>query len=83
MTEAVADERPNAAIVDDTGEGRTWARALRRLDGVAHVPLLILGAEGGGLLARLRRRDADTMAKPFEELAIQQWLARRLGLPLA
>jgi hypothetical protein len=82
MAEAVADERPNAAIVDDTGEGWAWARSLRRLDGVAHVPLLLLGEQGGGLLARLRRRDADTMAKPFEELALQQWLARRLGLPL-
>jgi CheY-like chemotaxis protein len=82
MAAAVARERPRAAIVDDTGEGWSRARSLRRLPGVAHVPLLVLGSAEAGLLARLVRPRSDTLPKPFDELALQEWLARRLGLPI-
>jgi CheY-like chemotaxis protein len=82
----LAGERPQAVVVDADLEGDAWAtvRALRQVDGLAHVPILVLGAaepRGFGL-GRWTRPRADTMTKPFDELELQQWLARRLGRPL-
>lgn len=81
----VAAERPQAMVVDVEVEGDGWTtvRALRRADGLAHVPLLVLGAAALGPFTRWRRPRADTMTKPFDELELQQWLAHRLGRPLA
>jgi CheY-like chemotaxis protein len=81
----VAVERPRAIVVDVEVETDGWAivRALRRHEGLTHVPLLMLGAEPGGALTRWRRPRADTMRKPFDELALQDWLVRRLRRPLA
>jgi CheY-like chemotaxis protein len=81
---AAAAERPKAIVVDAARGGEGWetARALRRVEGLAHVPLLVLGEDQASLLGRWRRPRADTMRKPFDELELQQWLTRRLGRPL-
>lgn len=81
---AVAEERPLAVVVDADGDGWAVVRTLRRTEGLAHVPMLVLGAEAaGGVLERWRRPRADVMAKPFEELELQEWLTRRLVRALA
>ncbi|MBA2668076.1 MAG: DUF4388 domain-containing protein [Trueperaceae bacterium] len=80
---AVAVERPQALLLDVATDGDAWSlvRSLRRLDGLGHVPVLVLGAGAGGPLGRWLRPRADTMTKPFDELELQAWLARRLGRP--
>jgi CheY-like chemotaxis protein len=81
---SVAAQRPKAIVVDVSLTPDAWStvRSVRQVDGLAHVPLLVLGADAGGVLARWRRARSDTMEKPFDELELQQWLMRRLGRAL-
>jgi CheY-like chemotaxis protein len=76
-------ERPAAIVLDVDGGGWPAVRDLRGVDGLGHVPLLVIGESDGGPLVRWRRPRADVMDKPFDELEVQQWLGRRLGRPLA
>lgn len=79
-------KRPHALVVDDEqGEGWQFVREVRRLPGQAHLPVLVLTHEpqGAGLLSRLRRPKAYTLAKPFEEIEVQQIVTQMLGRPLA
>lgn len=76
-------ERPKAIVVDEDDGSWPTVRGLRDVDGLAHVPLLVLSERPATRWTRWRRPRADEMAKPFDELELQQWLGRRLGRPVA
>lgn len=83
--ESLAAQHPRALVLDEA-EDEAWelVRELRRMPGQAHLPVVMLVDEEppGGVLARMRRPKAHTLAKPFHEIEFQQLLARLLGRPL-
>ena len=82
----IEEEHPRALVIDEAEEaGWELVRERRRLPGQAHLPVVMLTDEepGGGVLARMRRPKAHTLAKPFHEIEFQQLLGRLLGRPLA
>lgn len=77
--------RPHVLLVDDRdGSGWAWLRRVRETPGRGHLPALVLEdpADRGGLLARWRRPKAETMDRPFDELDLQQRVARLAGRKL-
>lgn len=82
----LADNHPRAIVVDDH-DGSAWqfVRELRRLPGKSHLPVVVLTAPGteSGMLAKIRRPKALTLAKPFSELEFQQLITRMVGSPVA
>jgi hypothetical protein len=78
----LAEHHPRAVLVDEQG-GPAWqfVRDLRRLPGKSHLPAVVLTPPGAdaGVLAKMRRPRALTLAKPFSELAFQQLLSRMVG----
>lgn len=81
----LGEEHPRALVLDEAEAG-AWdlVRELRRLPGQAHLPVVMLTGEApaGGVLARMRRPKAQSLAKPFHEIEFQQLLGRLLGRPL-
>lgn len=83
---AVLDEaRPSVLVVDDReGEGWETIRLLRRIPGRRHLPAVVLsGSDRDGWFARLRRPRAEVLPRPFDELQLQELVARLAGRPLA
>jgi len=82
---ALYSVRPNVLLVDDRG-GDGWAlvREVRGAPGIAHLPALVLTdpRESTGPLARWRRPKADVLPRPFDELELQQRVAKLAGRKL-
>lgn len=83
-TEAAIDtHHPSAMVVDDDAKGSAWSlvKDLRKRPAHAHMQVLILVDEAprSGLFRRLPR--ADTLAKPFHELRLQELVSRLVGRP--
>lgn len=80
---AVEEHHPKALVLDDD-DGNAWevVRELRRNSAHGHLPVLLLVAKRprGTIFRPLPR--ADTLLKPFEELALQQQVGRLLGRAL-
>ncbi len=80
---AIETHHPKALVLDDN-DGNAWevVRELRRNSAHGHLPVLLLVAKQprGTIFRPLPR--ADTMLKPFEELALQQQVGRLLGRSL-
>ncbi len=71
---------PRAVIVDDDGDGWHNAAALRAEPGFAHLPMLLLTNTRGSVGWRFwRRPKVDVLARPFDELALLEWLDRWLA----
>ncbi len=88
---AVQERRPKALVLYDgegkgetKGEASAWplVRALRQHAGLKHLPAVVLSAEEGGLVRRLRRPKATVLENPFAELELQQSVTRLLGRSL-
>lgn len=79
---AIDHVRPHALVVDARSSD-AWAflRRLRETPGRAHLPALVLEDEAAtvGWFGRWRRPKADTMSYPFDELELQQTVARLAG----
>lgn len=72
--------RPRAVIVDDDGDGWQNAAALRAEPGFAHLPMVLLTNTRGSVGWRFwRRPKVDVLARPFDELALLEWLERWLA----
>lgn len=82
---ALLEAHPRLVVVDDRhGEGWDFVRTLRRTRGRSHLPALVVCDDPvGGPLARWRRPRATTLARPFDEAALQQAVGRLLGRPAA
>lgn len=82
----LAENHPRALVVDDH-DGSAWQflREVRRLPGKSHLPVVVLTPPGTdmGVLAKMRRPRALTLAKPFRELEFQQLVNRMVGAPTA
>ena len=78
--DAAARVRPRAVIVDDDGDGWHNAAALRAEPGFAHLPMVLLTNTRGSVGWRFwRRPKVDVLARPFDELALLEWLDRWLA----
>jgi CheY-like chemotaxis protein/transcription initiation factor IIE alpha subunit len=81
----VQRHRPSALVLDDDSEqGYAFVRDLRKQPGQSHLPVVMLLSREvpGGLLSRLRRPKVHTLAKPFQELELQQAVTQLIGRSL-
>lgn len=74
--------RPRVIVIDGRSTAAwPFVRRLRDASGRGHLPVLVLedDDERAGLFGRWRRRKADTMAFPFDELELQRTVSRMAG----
>ena len=80
IDDGIAKHHPSALVLDDEA-GAAWERVrdLRKNPAHGHLPVLVLVDEfpRSGPFRRLPR--ADTLVKPFHELALQQHVSRLVG----
>ncbi len=76
---AAAAVRPHALLIDDDGTGWGSVGTLRSEPGLTHLPMLLMTNDSGHVgWRRWRRPKVDVMARPFDELALLEWLERWL-----
>lgn len=78
-------QHPRAIVLDDESEnGWSFVRELRRLPAQGHLPILMLQTSepSGGFFSRLRRPKALALKKPFHELEFQQVVTQMVGRSL-
>lgn len=74
--------RPHVLVIDGRSTAAwPFVRRLRDTPGRGHLPALVLedDEERAGLFGRWRRRKADTMSFPFDELELQRTVSRMAG----